>query len=241
MAEKNVTLVDGIYETPSNVVILVKIAFGDLNGDGIKDAAIALTERSGGTAVYQSIHAILNRNGVPFQSDYGWIANTGGVITIRISKGQIIAEEIAYGLHDSNCCPSLPAVEKWQLLSDGHLVRRWYSATPEGKQQEIRITRPSNGTKVSCSVRIAGSITYAPAGNLLNYSIRNLTDEELAAGYFWVSAAAIGEGGTFDTQVDLTKISAGEPILLSVSGFIIYEGYDFKVLRSVDSVVLRVE
>jgi hypothetical protein len=216
VADATVTLIDGRYETPSNVVDIYQIAFGDLDSDGVEDAAIALAEWSGGTADYFTVHAILNRNGVPFQSAYEWNLLQGGVGKMSISQGRIIAEGKTYGPHDGNCCPSVPGVEKWQLISDGHLVLRWYSITPEGQRQEIRIDDPAEGTAISCSVRVQGSVSYLTSWGVLYYSIKNMTGEELAIGSFVMQSDGKKTGGTFDVSIDLAMIPAGETVLVNI-------------------------
>ena len=238
-----ITLVDGQWIDQEagwhyGFVGLENIAFGDLDNDGIEDAAVTLRENMGGTLWTESVLVILNRDGIPVQSAnrevYHW---TGFVTGMMVLQGQIILEENLHDWDDPNCCPSLPAVETMQFLSEGHLVQRRFISIAEGERREIAIASPVEGTVVSCSIHVKGSVYHTPLDNLLYYSIRNLVEEELASGSFSINANGTNAGGTFDTSIDLSMVPAGEPILVYIYN-VDYEHYDF--LQALDSIFLLV-
>jgi hypothetical protein len=70
---RTVTLKDGLYQEGSDPAQLGYVsislgenfAFGDLNADGMDDAAIIIGENYGGTGVFVSVVAVLNQGGLP--------------------------------------------------------------------------------------------------------------------------------------------------------------------------------
>ena len=73
--DEPVTLTDGYYEgepfveggASRPIVQLIEdtVIYGDLNGDGIDDAAMLLVENSGGSGVFTYVGAQLNQDGQP--------------------------------------------------------------------------------------------------------------------------------------------------------------------------------
>ena len=70
---RTVKLVNGAYSEgsgadPYSVQMLDTVAFGDLNGDGISDAAILLVESGGGSGEFELVVAVLDVGGTPSQA-----------------------------------------------------------------------------------------------------------------------------------------------------------------------------
>jgi hypothetical protein len=236
--DEEVTLTDGqwineVTKTYSEFVSISDIAFGDLNGDGVEDAAIALYEHVGISGHFQLLLVIINRNGVPVQSANRFVG--GSVRRMAVRNGQIELEKIAYDGDDPNCCPSLPAVEKIQFLSEGHLVVRWASSTPEGNPHEIRILSPNNGSMVTCAVRVTGIISYAYGSKHLRYRIQNSAGEILSTGGFFITVDEKDEVMTFDALIDIQDIPNVGPVFL----FIVHNDVknNYEEVDSVDLII----
>jgi hypothetical protein len=212
-------LVDGEWREGHHIVFIYDIAFGDLDSDGIADAAITIVENWGGTMFLEYVLAILNRNGEPVQAGILEIAEgTGGVSSMKIQRGQIILEERLHARDDCNQCSTIKAVEVMQLISDGHLVQRRLSTTyiPDQEQREINITDPDEGTAVSCSVRAQGGVSDYTDENFMYFSIRSMADELLDFGSFTMETNRKNPGGTFDVTIDLAMVPAGTSVVVSL-------------------------
>jgi len=75
-----VKLVNGTYSEGSGatlytVQMLDTVAFGDLNGDGIGDAAIILVESGGGSGEFESVISVLDVGGAPSQAGQAQIGD----------------------------------------------------------------------------------------------------------------------------------------------------------------------
>jgi hypothetical protein len=218
-SDTTITLVDGIWRKSDHVIFLADYTFGDLDNDGIADAAAAIVENWGGTMFLEYILVVLNRNGEPVQGAFREIAEgTGGASSMKIRRGQIILEERLHARDDCNQCSSIKAVEVMQFLSDGHLVQWRLSTTylPGQIQREITVTSPAEGTAVSCSVRMQGGVSDYTNENFMYYSIRSMADELLDFGSFTMETNGENPGGTFDVTIDLAMVPAGTSVVVSL-------------------------
>jgi hypothetical protein len=72
------TLVNGSYQSGTDTsapgyfeaTMSDKVAFGDLNADGLGDAAVSIGISMGGTGVFEYVVAMLNQGGQPVQGGY---------------------------------------------------------------------------------------------------------------------------------------------------------------------------
>ncbi len=124
-----VTLVDGKYEgepfEPGSAslptVEYLGEEFGDLNGDGVEDAAVFLVENSGGTGNFVYVAAQLNQGGQPVDAGAVWIEDRIQIISAAIENGQIKLEITAEGPGDAACCKS-HKTNKTYALQNGQLA-----------------------------------------------------------------------------------------------------------------------
>ena len=71
------------------VNLLTYIAFGDLNGDGLPDAAVFLAENGGGTGVFVSLVVVINQAGQPVQAGSVFIDDRPIIAGVEIVDGKI--------------------------------------------------------------------------------------------------------------------------------------------------------
>ena len=129
-AKGKIELNDGIYKekiAPDSATELVirltgKIAFGDLNGDGVEDAAVILVSDPGGSGTFYELAAVINREG---KAKYGasfLLGDRVKVEEIDIRSGHIVVKIVIHDRTDPRCCPSL-RVEQEYVLQGDELVR----------------------------------------------------------------------------------------------------------------------
>jgi hypothetical protein len=129
-ASKKAKLVGGKYEesaapgSASKVLVTLittTLAFGDLNGDGVDDAAVILATNSGGSGTFITLNAVLNDKGAAKFASAVSLGDRVQPKTITISGGIITVDEIRHSPTDPLCCPTQAATLQFKLV-DGKLV-----------------------------------------------------------------------------------------------------------------------
>lgn len=123
--EDPVELTDGAYElqygegaTMVHTVRLVDHILGDLNKDGVDDAAVILSHNSGGTGTWIYLVGMLNEDGEPQQAAITLLGDRTPVHTLNIEDGTIVIDLMTHAESDPMCCPSQRARQIYQLEED---------------------------------------------------------------------------------------------------------------------------
>jgi len=129
VSQKTVKLVDGKYEAGSGADYLLvtmadPIAFGDINGDGLADAALILGENTGGSGVFESLVVVFNQGGVPTQWADIQIGDRVKVNSLAIQGQQVVMQMLVSGPNDPMCCPSLAETRTYSLTKGGLFLSR---------------------------------------------------------------------------------------------------------------------
>jgi hypothetical protein len=120
-------LTDGEYQeeiapgSASKLVILMmpdKYAFGDLNGDGVDDAAVILATSGGGSGTFISLEAVINEAGTPKDVASTPLGDRTQISSVVIDDGKITVDMVTHGPNDPMCCPSLKATKTFTLQND---------------------------------------------------------------------------------------------------------------------------
>ena len=114
---KHVKLENGVYEAGSReegnyaYVGYDRAVFGDLNGDGVDEAAVLMWESGGGSGAFYFLCVVANRQGEPV-----CIATTKDdfydrtkVNSVEVTERKVIIDAIVHGENDPLCCPTKPA------------------------------------------------------------------------------------------------------------------------------------
>jgi len=127
-----VKLTDGQYEgepfveggaSRPTVLFTEPYALGDLDGDGVDDAAVLLVENSGGSGSFVYLAAVLNRDGQPENVATTLLGDRAQVEELSIDSGQIGVKMLTHGPEDPMCCPSQESQETY-TLEGGGLVKQ---------------------------------------------------------------------------------------------------------------------
>jgi hypothetical protein len=103
------------------VVAVRASALGDLNQDGIGDAAVVLAENSGGSGTFIYLAAVVNRDTGPLNISTLLLGDRVQVRSIQLVDGKIRLAALTHGPQDPLCCPSQQS-ERLYLLKEDQLV-----------------------------------------------------------------------------------------------------------------------
>jgi hypothetical protein len=239
---KDVQLLNGEYNSaaendPISVRFIKPIVITDLNNDGLKDAAVLVAENYGGTGVFISLVVFLNQEGKAVQSDTILIDDRAEINSFDVVDGKLILEGKVHGVEDAMCCPTFAVKRTYQVTQDGLQLVSQSSKTASGDLREIVIESPADGAEVSGTVQVVGTVTISPFENNLVIIINDSQGNEISRGPFMVNSDGIGGPGTFDNPVDLSAISPGSTIRLSLSELSMADGS----LLTMDSVELKIK
>jgi hypothetical protein len=239
------TLVDGTYQSGTDTsqpgyfqaTMSDKVAFGDLNGDGLGDAAVSIGISMGGTGVFEYVVAMLNQDGQPVQAGYYYVDDRARIDAMAITDLRIVADAMVHGPNDPMCCPTLAVQTSLQLpLDTGPLL--WLahqtSEIVPGAFREITISSPEPGIGVDNTCTINGDVTIAPFENNLVYHVYDMYLNELAVGPLMVDAPDMGAPGTFELNLDLSSVNYSGPIFITISDLSPADG----AILAMDSIIL---
>ena len=223
---RTITLKDGKFgegtdpAQPGYILVQLgeKIAFGDLNADGLEDAAVTMTENYGGTGEYVSIVAILNEAGQPNPVATALIDDRPLINELAIQNGEIFVDAKIHGPNDPMCCAAFPTTRFYRLLENALFISRFTSKTSTGLERVIQIDSPADGSQISGPFVIKGSVSVSPFENSLTYTVFPLSSPELSgqAG-FTINGDSMGGPGSFELPLDLTIGGFKGPVRIEIS------------------------
>ena len=120
-------LVEGVYSrTPSDpgassaysTQLIQPVIYGDLNGDGVEDAAVILSTQNGGTGHFRELAAMVNRNAAAYNVDTVSLGDRVVVEAGRVEAGIIVLSMRVQGPNDGMCCPSQSVTWRYRLQGD---------------------------------------------------------------------------------------------------------------------------
>jgi hypothetical protein len=207
-------LTDGKYENGSgstfvSLTLLDFFSFGDLNKDGLGDAAVLLAENYGGTGVFVSLAVVLNENGQPRHKASYLIDDRPQIDALDLRDGTIFLDGVVHAPNDPGCCPEMEVTRAFQLVGDSITLVHATTRLDDGRERAILIESPLDGAEVSGQIVLTGSVTISPFENTLTVRVYNEQGNELIVGPVTVAAPELGAAGTFTVTIDASAFPLG--------------------------------
>jgi hypothetical protein len=215
--------------------ILPEIQFGDLNRDGMKDAALLLAENTGGTGTFVSLVVIFSQEGKFKQAPGIYIDDRPIINSISIADGKIKIDLLVHGPNDPLASPSQAELQEYTLVKENVILTKLNSLLSGGGERSITIDAPAVGEEIGSSVRVSGSMPIAPFENTLLLKVLDNSGGELLNSAFMVQAAEPVSPATFDNTVALPAIPAGSTVVLILQESSMANGMPL----AVNSVILK--
>ncbi len=168
-----VTLANGVYtksdpsvsSTPLLTVTYVQSAAGDLNGDGLVDAAVILTADTGGSGTFVYLAAVINQGGKPVNVDTLRLGDRAQIELLAIQAGAIHLQMLTQGPQDPMCCPTLKTSATY-LLEKNHLVTQAEITAAPLAQGVIQALKDKDMTKLASFVHPTAGVRFSPYPNV---------------------------------------------------------------------------
>jgi hypothetical protein len=238
--QKSVQLTDGKYSETNGaveytVLLQPQIGFGDLNMDGIEDAAVLLAETSGGTGVFYSLVALVSNLGGYSQTNDQYIDDRAIIHSLQIVNEEVILNATVHGFSDSMVEPTLNTTKSFRLFGGKLTLWRFTTLMDTGIDRSINIDSPGEGTEVSGEVRLIGNMPIGPFENNLAFRVLDETGNILYESGFMVNAPDMGAPATFDNVVSLPSLPSGTNIQVQLLELSMRDGSPM----TIDSVGLK--
>lgn len=128
LGSHTVRLTDGVFQAGSSPgdflhVALHRAALGDLNGDGIEDAAVILVQTTMGSGTFYDLAILTMEKGGFQQRGAVLLGDRIRVRSLRVTSGAVEVAMIAHGAADPACCPTRRITKRYRL-QDGVIVEQ---------------------------------------------------------------------------------------------------------------------
>lgn len=230
---RTITLKDGKYQQGTDssqagyitVSLGEKIALGDLNHDGLEDAALTLVENFGGSGSFVSLIAVINQNGIPSAAASRLIDDRPIINNLSIQNEKITLSATIHGIQDPMCCPTFETTQYYELAGEKLVMQQFSSKSFSGTEEVITIDSPANGSEISAPFMLKGSITVSPFENNLGCLIYPEGASEPTQQFgIDVSAADFGAPGTFEVSLDPATLNLKGRIRIEIADFSAADG-----------------
>jgi hypothetical protein len=141
-----IKLTDGRYDgepyvedsaTHLIITLVEPVAFGDLDGDGIDDAAVILAADPGGSGTFVSLEAVYSENGEPHHVASYALGDRARIEALTIANGRIVLEMSTHGPDDPMCCPSKKTTLELRLENEQLILVSEHAVTIGNPAVEI--------------------------------------------------------------------------------------------------------
>lgn len=188
--EGQIAFGEGATERVHAGIVNDTVAFGDLDGDEIADAAVVVFISGGGSGTFIHLVAVLDRDGAPEQAAWAFLGDRVPVRNLAIAAGEIVARTVTHRPGDGLCCPTLEITRTFGLQGD-QLVPR----------QALVIESPLPGQTVASGVEVRGTTSVNPTAESLAYLVYDARGGVIGMGSLPVDGYA-DQPGTFAAPVE---------------------------------------
>ena len=158
--EGQIAFGEGATERVLAGIVNDTVAFGDLDGDGIADAAVVVFISGGGSGTFIYLVAVLDRDGAPSQAAWGFLGDRVPVRDLAVAGGRIVAQTVTHRPSDGLCCPTLEITRTFGLEGDRLIPC-----------QALVIESPLPGETVANGVEVRGTTGVYPSAENLAYLV----------------------------------------------------------------------
>ena len=188
--EGQIVFGEGATERVHAGIVNDTVAFGDLDGDGIADAAVVVFISGVGSGTFIHVVAVLDRDGAPDQAAWAFLGDRVPVRNLAIAGGEIVARTVTHRPSDGLCCPTLEITRTFGLEGD-RLVPR----------QALVIESPLPGETVANGVEVRGTASTYPSAEGLTYLVYDARGGAIGMGSLPVDGYG-DQPGTFAAPVE---------------------------------------
>lgn len=241
-SQQAVQLTDGKFESVTDagtltIEILPQIAIGDLNADGVEDAALFLSENTGGTGVFVSLVVITSQEDGYLQAGEILIDDRPIIDSLTMEDGSILFEGTIHNFDDVMAQPTLEIQRTYRILEGIVTLTRQSRVNPDGSVSLINITSPRGEDGIANPIVVSGDMPVAPFENNLVFTVYDLKGKVLSQSGFMVTAADVGAPATFNNTVELPVMPYGAWVRLELAELSMADGS----LLTMDSVVVQIQ
>lgn len=241
--QRSVQLTDGKFSenmadgSTLMVYLNENVAFGDINSDGIGDAAFLIVESMGGTGIFYSISAILSSNQGFTQTNSRFIDDRAIIHSLVIENGEVILKANVHAFDDPMVNPTVTMTKTYRLFNDGLSLWRQTTLLSDGTIRSINIDSPLENEEVSGSVTITGTMPIAPFENNLQVQFIGQSGMANFIGSFMVDAEDMGQPATFNVTMPISSFPSGALVKIQLMEVSMADGSPMLI----DSVLVRVK
>ncbi len=163
-ASKKAKLVDGAFEekqaktnAKTTLKMLDVFATGDLNGDGVPDAAVIIAANTGGSGVFHDLYVVLNDRGVAKPVAAFPLGDRVQIKAASVQGSEVALDMIVHGAKDPLCCPTVAAMRSYRLQGEQIISTTPVTPTP------VAAATPTRGAVTTSVARATVTATRAPA------------------------------------------------------------------------------
>jgi hypothetical protein len=116
-----ITLTNGRWVSPDSsvqVMLLPDVAFGDLTGDTVPEAAAVLVSQAGGSGSFYDLVVLGATPEGPRQLAATFLGDRVDIESLMIVDRQILVQLVTQGPADPMCCPSRREARTYELAGD---------------------------------------------------------------------------------------------------------------------------
>lgn len=241
--QRSVQLTDGKYSEnlPDGSIVLVavdeNVAFGDINEDGIDDAALLLQESMGGTGFFYSITAFISSTKGFTQTNSHFIDDRALIHSLVIENGEVILNANVHAINDPMVNPSVTMTTTYRIFNEGLSLWRQTTLMSDGTIRSINIDTPAEDEEVSGSVTITGTMPIAPFENNLQVQFIGQEGMPTSIGSFMVNALDMGQPATFNVTMPMSSFPLGALVKIQLMEVSMADGSPMLI----DSVLVKVK